>query len=113
MTADPDGASDGPSVRQLQIQLATLLAGIEDLREEWDATIELARHLRAQRKHSADTAAVIADMEAIMRASAAFPTATHRFTSLDDLQPAIRRAQKTYDNLLAQHLTYAENYLDN
>ncbi len=47
-----------------------------------------------------------------MRASAAFPTGTHQFTTLADLLPAIENAQKTYDDLLAQHLAYAAEHLD-
>jgi hypothetical protein len=115
MTASPHSAVPTPDVRRLRIQLATLLAAVEDLRQEWEATVELAVHLRAQRQQRhqpVDTSAVIADLEVIMRASAAFPTGIHRLATLTELLPAIENAQKTYEDLLAQHLTYAANHLD-
>jgi hypothetical protein len=55
---------------------------------------------------------VIADLEAIMRSSAAFPTGTCQPTTVDELLPAIENAQKTYDNLLTQHLAYAAEHLE-
>jgi hypothetical protein len=73
------------------------------------------QHLRAQRQQHhqpADTAAVITDLEAIMRASSAFPIGTCQPTTLDELLPAIENAQKTFDDLLAQHLQHAADHLD-
>jgi hypothetical protein len=113
VTASQHGTA--PDVRRLRIQLATLLAGIQDLRQEWPATVELVLHLRDQRRQRhqpADTTTVIADLEAIMRASAAFPTGTCQPITLADLLPAIENAQKTYDDLLAQHLACAAEHLD-
>jgi hypothetical protein len=72
-------------------------------------------HLRAQRQQHhqpADTIVVLADLEAIMRASAAFPTGTHRLTAVAELLPAVENAQKTYEDLLTQHLAYAAEHLD-
>ena len=115
MTTSPHSPVPAPDVRRLRIQLATLLAAVEDLRQEWEATVELALHLRAQRQQRhqpAGTAAVIADLEAIMRASAAFPTGTCKPTTVAELLPAIENAQKTYEDLLAQHLAYAADHLD-
>jgi len=65
MTTSQHSASPSPApdVRRLGLQLATLLAGIQDLRQEWQATVELALHLRVQRQQHdqpADTSAVIA-----------------------------------------------------
>jgi hypothetical protein len=55
---------------------------------------------------------VIADLEAIMRSSEAFPTGPCLPTSSAELLPAIENAQKTYDDLLTQHLAYAAEHLD-
>jgi len=55
---------------------------------------------------------MLADLEAIMRASAAFPTGILRLTNLTDLLPAIKNTQTTYEDLLAQHLIYAADHLD-
>jgi hypothetical protein len=115
MTGSQHSAVPAPDVRRLRIQLATLLAAVEDLRQEWQATVELALHLRAQRQQRhqpAGTPAVIADLETIMRASAAFPTGTCQLTTLAGLLPAIENAQTTYDDLLVQHLAYAAEHLD-
>jgi hypothetical protein len=115
VTASPHSAAPAPDVRRLRIQLATLLGAIEDLSQEWQATVELALHLRGQRQQRhqpAATPAVLADLEAIMRASAAFPTGTCKPTALAELLPAIENAQKTYDDLLAQHLAHAAEHLD-
>jgi hypothetical protein len=115
MTTSPQSAVPEPDVRRLRIQLSTLLAAIEDLRQEWEATVELALHLRAQRQQRhqpADTATVLADLQAIMRASAAFPTGTCKPATVAELLPAIENTQKTYDALLARHLAYAADHLD-
>jgi hypothetical protein len=55
---------------------------------------------------------VIADLQAIMRASAAFPTGTCQPTALAELLPAIENAQKTCEDLLARHLVHAAEHLD-
>jgi hypothetical protein len=47
-----------------------------------------------------------------MRASSAFPTGTCTATTSAELLSAIENAQKTYDDLLAQHLAYAADHLD-
>jgi hypothetical protein len=115
MTASPHSSVPEPDVRRLRSQLAILLAAVEDLRQEWDTTVELAHHLRRQRQQHhqpASTAAVLADLEAIMRASAAFPTGAHRLTTLAELLPVIENTQKTYEDLLARHLAYAAEHLD-
>jgi hypothetical protein len=112
--ADARRGSD-PNPNRLRIQLSTLLAAVDDLRQEWEATVELALHLRGQRQQRhqpADTTAVIADLEAIMRASAALPTGACQLTTLAELPPAIENAQKTYDDLLVQHLAYVAEHLD-
>jgi hypothetical protein len=74
MTADEQAAA-GLDPARLRIQLSILLAAAEDLAEEWDATIELTEHLRTQRRltgQDTSTTAVLADLEVLMRASAAF-----------------------------------------
>ena len=114
MTA-ADQAATSQDVAQLRVRLSSLLAAAEDLAEEWEATLEMAVHLRTQR-HTAgrnhSTAAVLTDLEALMRASAAFPTAAHGCRTLAELQPAIVKAERTYERLLRQHLDHARHYLD-
>ena len=117
MTASPHSASPCPTpdVRQLRAQLATLLAAIADLRQERQTTSRTrpAPARTTQQHHQpADTTAVIADLEAIMRASAAFPTGTCEPPTVAELLPAIENAQKTYEDLLAWHLAYAADHLD-
>lgn len=53
-------------------ELAALLAGAADLAGDYDSTIELARHLRAQRAaagQAVDIDAVILDLEACLRSA--------------------------------------------
>jgi hypothetical protein len=110
-----DAAAAGRDVAQLRVRLSSLLAAAEDLAEEWEATLELAEHLRTQRRtagQDASTAAVLTDLEALMRASAAFPTAGHRCRTLAELQPAIVKAERAYERLLRQHLDHARHHLD-
>jgi hypothetical protein len=107
--------STGQDPVQLRIQLSTLLAAAEDLAEEWEATLEVADHLRGQRRQigqDTGTAAVLADLEALMRASAAFPTAPHRCRTIAELRLAITKAERAYEQLLRQHLDHARHYLD-
>ena len=97
MTAGQHDAGAATDVRRLRIQLATLLAAVEDLRQEWEATVELAATSvgkRRQRRQPADITAVLADLAAIMRVSAAFPTGTCQSTTLAGRLPAIENAQK-------------------
>ena len=110
------GGHDGDEVRRKRAQLAKLLGGIDDLEAEQDSTIELARYLCRQREHTgrpADTAAVIADLEAILRGSQPLlPDYKPRFTALEQLLPAIADAQKKYDDLIRRHLSLAAAVLD-
>lgn len=74
MTAIGHGRpTDSDRARRLQ-ELVELLAGARDLDGEYDSTIELARHLRRRRQvdgQPADVPAVLADLEAAVRASTA------------------------------------------
>jgi hypothetical protein len=106
----------GDEVRRKRAQLAKLLGGIDDLETDWVSTAELARYLCRQREHAgwaADTAAVIADLEAVMRGSMPLlPDYKPKQTALDQLLPAIDNAQKKYDDLIHQHVAWAATALD-
>ncbi|MEO6701000.1 MAG: hypothetical protein ABI140_19260 [Jatrophihabitantaceae bacterium] len=108
MTGHHQAADLGPA--RLRLRLSSLLAAAEDLREEWDTTTELAEHLRTQRRRvgqDASLATVLADLEVLMRASAAFPTTPHRYRSIGELLPAIAQAERAYEDLLRRHLAHA------
>jgi len=110
-----DQAATNQDAAQLRVRLSSLLAAGEDLAEEWEATLELAEHLRTQRHHAGKdtgTAAVLTDLEALVRASAAFPTAPHRCRTVAELRAAIAAAERAYERLLRQHLDHARNHLD-
>jgi hypothetical protein len=55
---------------------------------------------------------VLTDLEALMRASAAFPTAGHRYRTVAELRPAIAKVERAYEQLLRQHLDHARYHLD-
>lgn len=112
MTAASDRVAE---VRRLRTQLATLLAGVEDLQEEWETTVELAQHLRAQRRHRgqpADTTAVLADLEAVMRGSHGLPERAPQLATIPELLRAIENAQTKYGDLISQHLAWAATALE-
>jgi hypothetical protein len=117
MTFPDRGAAAPPpgELRELRMRLATARAGIADLQAEWDTTVELARHLRARRRDAgqpASTAAVLADLEIAMRASAPLPHAMPPAAPVAELRRAVHRAERDYDRLLGQHLAYARDALD-
>ena len=91
-----------------------MLGGIDNLETDWDSTAELARHLRKQREltgRPADTAAVIADLEAILHGSMPLlPDYKPKPATLDQLLPAIDNAQRRYDDLIRQHVTLGRNH---
>lgn len=117
MTFPDQGATAPPpgELRKLRMRLATARAGIADLQAEWDTTVELARHLRARRREAGQadsTAAVLADLEISMRASAPLPHTLPPATPVAELRRAVHQAERDYARLISQHLTYARETLD-
>jgi hypothetical protein len=117
MTQTDEGAATPPpgELRELRMRLATARAGIADLQAEWDTTVELARHLRGRQRDAGrpdSTAAVLVDLEISMRASAPLPRTLPPATPVAELRRAVHRAERDYDRLISQHLTYAREALD-
>ena len=109
--------ADEDRARRLQ-ELAELLAGARDLDGDYDSTIELARHLRRRRRATgqpADVAAVLADLEATLRASTALvggiPASCERLHG-EQLTEALATARREFDRRLGEHLAYARTALE-
>jgi hypothetical protein len=95
-------------------ELAELLAGAQDLKGDYDSTIELARHLQDRRRHAgqpADVDQVLADLEATLRASAALIDGLLRLHG-EQLTAALVTARRDYDRRVAEHLAYARTALE-
>ena len=101
-------------VSRLRRRLAVLLAGVDDLTSEWDATAELVRYYHDRRVAAgvdADLVDVLADVETVMRASVPFPHHAPAIDDVDSLLHLITAAEDAYQQLIAAHLDYAEHVL--
>lgn len=101
-------------VPRLHRRLAVLLAGVDDLTTEWDATAELVRHHHDRRVAAGidpDPVDVLADVETAMRASVPFPHHAPAIDDVDSLLHLITAAEDAYQQLIAAHLDYAEHVL--
>jgi hypothetical protein len=105
----------GWDVRALRRRLGTLVAGIDDLRAEWDATAELTRYHRDRR--SAATGQhpehfdVMTDVERTLREAKPMP---HTVTGSDDVETLLQlvdAAEDAYGQLVIQHVDYAASVL--
>jgi hypothetical protein len=100
--------------RLLRRRLGMLLAGVDDLREEWDATAELAcyhRDRRAAAGQEPEQWDVLADVEQAMRRSVPIPHRAPATTDIDTLLQLIEAAEDAYQQLIAEHLDYAAGVL--
>ena len=98
-------------------ELAGLLAGVRDLDCDYDSTIELARHLRAQRASAGqptDIGVVLRDLEACLRALPPLLDDTVKAPRLagPPLTAALERARREFDRRIRQHLAFAQTALE-
>lgn len=100
--------------RLLRRRLGTLLAGVDDLKIEWDATAELANYhydCRAAASEEPDPGDVLADVEATMRRAVPLPHIAPHAADPDTLLDLIEAAEDAYEQLISQHIEYAEKAL--
>lgn len=101
--------------RLLRRRLATVLAGVDDLTIEWDATVELANYCYDRRAASGDEpdpVDVLAEVEATMRRAVPLPHHAPNVTDIEDLLQLIDAAEDAYERLIAAHVDHAEKTLD-
>ena len=104
----------GWDVRLLHWRLGTLLSGIDDLTSEWDATAEMVAYHHDRRVAAGvdpDPAEVLADVETAMRSCVPLPHRAPQVQDVDSLLQLISAAEDAYQQLIAQHIDYAERIL--
>lgn len=100
--------------RLLRHRLGVLLAGVDDLTTEWDATAELVRYHYDRRIDGVcepDLSDVLADVEAVMRTCQPIPHRAPSIEDVDRLRELIEAAEDAYQRLIAEHLDFAEHVL--
>lgn len=112
----PDGRLHvtGWDDRLLRRRLGTVLAGVDDLQAEWNATAELVRYhyeRRAEAGEEPEPADVLADVERVMRDALPIPHKAPATEDVDTLLQLIEAAEDAYQQLIAEHLDYAETVL--
>lgn len=116
MTAVSPGRPGPATDREALRELAGLRAGARDLDGDYDSTIELARHLRAQRARAGqptDADSVMLDLEACLRSATPLPDNTIRNPRLTGqaLTDALQRARAEFDRRIREHLAFARTGL--
>lgn len=104
----------GWDARLLRRRLGMLLAGVDDLREEWDATAELTRYHRDRRTAAGEDPEeldVLADVEKTMRDAVPIPHRAPGTNDVDTLLQLVEAAEDAYQQLIAEHLDYAAQVL--
>lgn len=100
--------------RLLHWRLGALLAGVDDLRSEWDSTAELV-HYHYDRRIVAgvepDMAEILADVEGVIRCCVPIPHQATRTEDVDVLLELVTAAADAYEQLIAEHVEYAERVL--
>ncbi|MGI8868150.1 MAG: hypothetical protein ACR2F6_04685 [Mycobacteriales bacterium] len=104
----------GWDVRLLHWRLGALLAGVDDLTSEWDATAEMVCYHHDRRIAAGvdpDPAEVLADAETALRRCVPIPHRAPRVQDIDTLLQLIAAAEDAYQQLIAEHVDYAEGVL--
>lgn len=104
----------GWDVRLLRRRLGMLLAGVDDLGAEWEATAELTGYHRDRRTAAGEDPEdfdVLADVEKAMRAAVPIPHQAPATEDPDTLLALIEAAEDAYQQLIAEHLDYAAQVL--
>lgn len=104
----------GWDARLLRRRLGTVLAGVDDLREEWDATGELVRYhydRRAAAGEPPEPAEVLADVERTMREARPIPHVAPATSDIETLLQLVDAAEDAYQQLIDEHVEYAERVI--
>jgi hypothetical protein len=106
----------GWDARLLRRRLGVLLAGVDDLRVEWEATAELVMCHHDRRASGAETGevgewAVLADVEQALRTSVPFPRRVPRVDDVAALLELVDAAEAAYGQLIGEHVEFAEQTL--
>lgn len=100
--------------RLLHWRLGGLLAAVDDLKSEWNSTAELA-HYHYDRRITAgvepDSAEILADVEGVIRGCVPIPHQATRTQDVDVLLELVAAATDAYEQLIAEHVEYAEQAL--
>lgn len=100
--------------RLLRRRLAVVLAGVDDLTVEWDATVELANYCydrRAAVCDEPDLADVLVDVESTMRRAIPLPHRAPNVNDVEDLLQLVEVAEDAYERLIGEHVDHAERAL--
>jgi len=104
----------GWDARLLHWRLGALLAGVDDLTTEWDATVEMVCYHHDRRVDAGiepDPAEVLDDVETVLRSCVPIPHRAPHIRDVDTLLELITAAEDAYQQLIAQHVDYAEQAL--
>lgn len=106
----------GWDVRLLRRRLGTLLAGVDDLRAEWDATAELVRYHRDRRAEvtgeEPERSEVLADVERALREARPIPHRAPKVVDVDSLLQLVDAAEDAYGQLIVRHVEHAAATLE-
>ena len=106
----------GWDVRLLRRRLGTLLAGVDDLQAEWDATAELVGYHRDRRVEvtgeDPDPSEVLADVERALRDARPIPHRSPNVTDVDSLLQLVDAAEDAYAQLIVEHVEHAASVLE-
>ena len=101
----------GWDVRALRRRLGTLVAGVDDLRAEWDATAELTRYHRDRRTAASgedpEDFDVLADVERTLREAKPMPHTASGSDDVETLLQLVEAAEDAYSQLIGQHIEHA------
>jgi len=105
----------GWDARLLHWRLGALLAGVDDLRTEWDATVELVRYHYDRRVEAGvepEQWAILSDVETAMRSCVPIPHRAPRVNDIETLLELVTAAEDAYQQLIAEHVEHAERILN-
>lgn len=105
----------GWDVRALRRRLGALVAGVDDLRVEWDATAELARYHRDRRAvvtgDDPEYLDVLADVERTLREARPMPHTASGSDDVETLLQLVDAAEDAYSQLITEHVDHAASVL--
>lgn len=106
----------GWDARALRRRLGTLIAGVDDLQAEWDATAELTRYHRDRRAAASgedpEVFDVLADVERTLREAKPMPHTASGSHDVETLLQLMDAAEDAYAQLIVQHVDHAAAVLE-